>query len=411
MILIKCDYSASPNLSNKRTGTGHAYTHAVLEIFVSYEDTRVVEIEHPDGVKRPHLFSTVKSHQFIGGSESKGKKNNWMFHIDCLRFLIKKLTQQRVDSGREPAKEVVVVTDRCPSQYLCRQNALQVAKYSCVDDDCLPVELGLKHLFAGVNRFKGGHDAEGKVTKMANESNALKNKRGATAWDFYVSVSESCSFEDNFEKSKELEANGCPSLLKSDGMHQINARYYYFVAYEEDTYNARNVGAHEGKIVLANMNNTDDIPPLHSTNKLYMVRGFPASAEPLVTHKIPDEMIAPLRSKLYDIELRSKDNEDNDQFMARFDNDEAGENPSHREAARLDFLNIESGDLHKDDLSGALGDMSPEYIDEFLLRAGAGKVKKRPNKQKMGNVKQWLDADRIKWLYMFRKKKKNGEFV
>ena len=129
-----------------------------MEIFVSYEDTRVVEIEHPDGVKR------------IGGSESKGKKNNWMFHIDSLKFLIKKLIQQRVDSGREPAKEVVVVTDRCPSQYLCRQNALQIAKYSFVDDDLL--ELWLKHLFAVVYRFKGGHDADGKVTKMANESNA-----------------------------------------------------------------------------------------------------------------------------------------------------------------------------------------------------------------------------------------------
>ena len=234
----------------------------------------------------------------------------------------------------------------------------------------------------------------------------MKNKKAATAWDFYVSVSGSSSFENNIEKSKELEAKGCHSLLKSDGMHQINARYYYFVAYDEDTYNARNVGAHEGKIVLANMNNTDDMAPLHSTNKLYMVRGFPASAEPpLVTHEIPDEMIAPLRSKLYDIELKSEGNEDNDRFMARFGNDEANENLSDiREAARLDFLNIESGSLPEDDLSGALDDTSPEYIDEFLLRAGAGRFKKKSNKQKIENVKQWLDADRIKRLYMFRKK-------
>ena len=31
-------------------------------------------------------------------------------------------------------------------------------------------------------------------------------------------------------------------------------------------------------------------------------------------------------------------------------------------------------------------------------------MKKKSNKKKIENVKQWLDADRIKRLYMFRKK-------
>jgi hypothetical protein len=120
-IVIYTDFAANPNLSAIRTATGAVDTHAALAIFISYQYTRM-----PDGMAR----CTKKSHQFIGSAESAGKKTNWMFHNACLKFLVAKLARQLLEEQGIEIREILVMTDRCPGQYLCRQNMLQLAKFS-----------------------------------------------------------------------------------------------------------------------------------------------------------------------------------------------------------------------------------------------------------------------------------------
>ncbi len=96
-----------------------------------------------------------------------------------------------------------MVTDRCLSYYLYHQNALQVSKYSFIDDEC-PQELSLKHLFAVVYRFKGGHDADGKVTKMEKESNALKTRKALQLGTSMFQCLEAVHSKITLKKSKSL---------------------------------------------------------------------------------------------------------------------------------------------------------------------------------------------------------------
>ena len=137
-----------------------------------------------------------------------------------------------------------MVSDRCPSHYWCRQYFLQLAKLS------KELRVTFNHMFAVVHRFKGDHDAEGKVSK-----------RGAV---------------NAFQRSKEPcgSARECFVLCRklftiegrTVGFNEINDRYYYWAVYSQDEYEETILGDNERFVVYADMDCTDDGKALRSTN-------------------------------------------------------------------------------------------------------------------------------------------------
>lgn len=366
-IVINTDFSANPNLTAYRTATGAVDTHAVLAIYISHEYAR-----NRDGT----ATCRKRSHCFIGSSESAGKKNNWKFHTSCLDYLIKKLKKESDEKGGEQATEVVVTTDRCPTQYLCRQNILQIAKYSSKTGN--PT---LKHMFAVVYRFKGDHDAEGKVVKKGIMQHVKKGMKGGTAWDFYVTSKNKTSF----------------SKPEVTGRNKISQREFHFVAYDQAEYERRNSGEHEGNIVLADMNNSDDAKALTSTNKIYMVAGFPPNVTPS-TSKDTEKL---LREVLYDIEYKKGDEENNTEFLARI----AEEGVScEKEHARHDFIILDEEGSDPNVFMVELSSKSTDYLEEFLYRAGRLNPPPKARKGLIQNISKWINASSANRLYILRSK-------
>ena len=368
-IVLYTDFSANPDLTAARTSTGAADTHAVLAIFISFEYTN-----DADG----NVVCTKKSHHFIGSSESAGKKNNWMYHHACLGHLIDTLKRQ----GLTPeVEEVTIATDRCSGQYLCRQSFLQLAKYSSREGN--PV---LKHIFAVVHRFKGDHDAEGKVVKQQITKLVLAGKKGATAWDFYAT----CRSHDVLHPKPNQKLN------------KLDERHFYYVSYDEDDYQNRNKGDHEGRIVLADMNNSDDAKRIEQTKDIYMLSGIPTS-ETTVVQEVSQERQLDLWDILHVLEKKNNDEENNDQFLARIENDSSKRILvlSEAEKGRRDCILIEIGEKDPSVLLTELSGLHKDYMTEFLYRAG--KLKPPKTKKAMTtHISKWLNASATDRLYILR---------
>jgi len=83
------------------------------------------------------ILLIVMSHsQYIGGTESVGKSNDWIFHNGCFKDEIRRNEDVRVvqydDDGIEMVYTYYIATDACPTQYRCRQNFLMAARL-CVE--------------------------------------------------------------------------------------------------------------------------------------------------------------------------------------------------------------------------------------------------------------------------------------
>ena len=323
-----------------------------------------------------------RSHIFIGSSESVGKKNDWQFHISCLNHLIREYQSKRGVS--EIIVEVAVITDRCPTQYLCRQNFLQVAKASKIEDS--PV---LKHYFACVSRFKGDHDAEGKVVKEGIRKLVLGGAEGTTAWDFYVAVKRKYERAEMNEKKE---------------MNKLHERKLYFTVYSEEERSRLDQGEHEGDIVFADMNIRDDTDPIHATNKIHSVEGLKnfvfTSYEDIVD-------LEGIREELYELEHKDYDHCNDDEFLSTFGEEDYPPTPA--ELARFDFLQIERQLVEELDdeeiVMESLLDSTPqfrtEYLNEFLRRCGKRKPPKA-TEAKLNWVRNWLKASPIERLFTHR---------
>eukprot|EP00986_Skeletonema_menzelii_P006460 scaffold2453_cov76-Skeletonema_menzelii.AAC.1 len=376
-LVIYVDYSASAKLRGRRVANSTVDTHAVIEVFIVYDYRTVTEInERGEEVKRE--VCTKRSHIFIGSSESAGKKNDWQFHIACLRYLVRLYQRKRGDSW--PIHEVVIISDRCPTQYLCRQNFLQIAMASTEEDFVV-----VKHGYTCVSRGKGDHDAEGKVVKDGIARLVLGGKKGTKAWDFYSSVRE------EFEKS---------DMNTDEQENHLDERTVSFVVYDQDDFNLRNQGQHEGNIVLANMNIEDDTYPIHSTSKIYGVEALPnfilGSYEDIVDLDVAKE-------GLYELENKETDLQNNDLFLQEYCED----NPTPSEKARHDFLQIEGGlatdgdKLIADSLESQTPKFESEYFEEFVRRCGKLKASKKV-KTNSKWVDAWLQASPIERLFIHR---------
>lgn len=263
-----------------------------------------------------------------------------------------------------------------------RQNFLQLAKYSSKEGN--PV---IRHLFAVVHRFKGDHDAEGKVAKELCQKQVLAGENGSEAWNFY----ETCKSNSKL----------CPKANQK--MNKLDERNFHYVSYDETDFQNRNRGEHEGDIVLANMNNLDDANPLGQTKEIYMLTGIGCDGTTLTQDDIQERQIDILGT-LDELEKKDTDRENSDQFLARIENDIEGELVlSEAEKARHDCILIGIGEIDSSALLTELAGLHQDYIAEFCYRAGKLKPPKG-NKAKLANIRKWLNANDTDRLHILRSK-------
>lgn len=345
-------------------------THAVIEPFIIYEDMR-----DENGV----TSCTTRSQIYIGGCEGKGKRNDWQFHTAGVHDIVDGLNADREKEDRAPLREFIVVTDRCPTQYLCRQNFLQIAKSGTV----------IRHCFACKYCFKGRHDSEGGVLKTGNAYNVMRNESGTTPWELYLGgVKNHTLTEKDTEKSPNLVSN-------------INTRGFRFVVYNQEHFDELNQGEHEGKIVLANMNITDDTKTVDGTQQIYMARGFGASP-PAGLHRIDEEKLKYATWQLDEISGINQDSEDEDDFCKRI-TEEGEDDLDLSDQVRLDFIRSKNGTFkNADELN--LSKKSLPYLDEFLTRIGEKPLPKTRN-TKTKHIQLWFLADKNNKVFIYRSKK------
>lgn len=155
-------------------------------------------------------------------------------------------------------------------------------------------------------------------------------------------------------------------------------------------------GEHKGNIVLTNMDNTDDAKALTSTNKIYMVSGFPSNATPTTSN----DSKKVLREYLYTIENKANDEENNEEFLSRIEDKGIADDAEH---ARRDFILIDGGEKDSNEFLVELPSKSATYLKEFLYRAGHPK----PPQGKQAMIKsmsKWLNSTASDRLHVLRKK-------
>ena len=142
------------------------------------------------------------------------------------------------------------------------------------DEDMPPIPNGitLNHSFAVRYRFKGDHDAEGKVSKHGAANATKEGKEVGTAWDFYCTAKKKFSFV-----GREVKQN------------KLGERNFYYVTYTKDDFDRCNNNEHEGCIVLANMECADDTKAIDGTSDIYMLRGFHADFKPKTDYAVRNE--------------------------------------------------------------------------------------------------------------------------
>ena len=126
--------------------------------------------------------------QFIGGSESKGKSNDWIYHNACFKDEIKRnedVREVQYDAdGIEMVFTYYIATDACPTQYRCRQNFLMAARI-CVE--MFPNKIRVVHFIATKFGFKGAWDGDGgrsKIQLRRAETKSIRSPNALTAFKY-----------------------------------------------------------------------------------------------------------------------------------------------------------------------------------------------------------------------------------
>ena len=137
---------------------------------------------------------------FFGDTINRGKKNDHVFHNNCLTYLINFYDKERIKEGENTIPFNIIHTDNCAPQYKFCQNFLQIKNLS--DNYCKTTDV---HKFAQKYRFKGSWDATGKLVKQAINRLEMRNVRCANANERYFNLSRELTKDRTEEKTKKME--------------------------------------------------------------------------------------------------------------------------------------------------------------------------------------------------------------
>ena len=362
--VFEADFAATPDLCSNRTANAQVMTHAVIEPFIYYEPVEGEEEGTASFIRRSFIY--------IGGCEGKGKRNGWQFHNAALEDVIERVNERRTQNGRDPLETVISITDRCPTQYLCRQNIFQISKSGTK----------IIHVFACKHRFKGVHDSEGGVIKQGNKANVTRGEAGATPFEFYEGAVKEYTLTDEGTEGK-----------------SIRSRDMFFVTYDKEERESLNTGQNKGRVIYADMNNQDDTEQINRTQNIFMVSGFGGSPQASILI-MSDEKLQNVENELNNIDGINRNSDTDDQFYehAKAQKDDL----SNADQARLDFIRCKRGEI-KDSEGFELKKRTLEYKDEFLTRIGSWPLPKS-TATKNKHIRGWIDASRTERIYKYREK-------
>lgn len=204
--------------------------------------------------------------QFFGGAESKGKKNNHVFHNGSLDHIVK---HYRDHQDVLSPLEIVVHTDGAPTQYKNRFTWLKMANFSERHPGC-----SVTHCVSIKYRFKGEWDREGKTTKHALNSGELKGERSRKAFDAYVYASRNLTRTEPNKKWSRYKGWG-DIRIQEKTTNTMDTRRFRYVVYNKEDFDRLNQGEHEEKIVQIDLDNAPDpgVKAFPQSMKIFQVRG------------------------------------------------------------------------------------------------------------------------------------------
>ena len=197
--IICTNFGATLDLFAMEKDNSSVNNHAVLCIYFVLTNRRKVSYEINEGNKDTTIVNDCDKWLFFGDTISRGKKNDHVFHNNCLTYLIQFYDNEIKHDGKDTIPFNIVHTDNCAPQYKCRQNFLQLSK------SFESLNTMVIHKFAQKYRFKGSWDAAGKLVKQAIHRLEMKNERCANANDCYFKLINELPKDGSEASTKKLE--------------------------------------------------------------------------------------------------------------------------------------------------------------------------------------------------------------
>ena len=119
---------------------------------------RDAQVDCKDGSTKTIKTSDMDYWHMWGGSNSKGKMNDHVFHTASMDHIVSHYQQDFAANGQLSIKHVIVWTDNCSNQIKCAHTFLHLATFGERHPG-----VTVTHCFAEKYCFKGVHDGAGKV--------------------------------------------------------------------------------------------------------------------------------------------------------------------------------------------------------------------------------------------------------
>jgi hypothetical protein len=233
---IFTDFAATGNLRADKSDNSSIDGHIILAIYFMFSGQREVEFLNEDGSLDKHLLTKCDITQFIGGTESKGKSNDWIYHNCCILYLIEENESTRVLQYDERGNELVftyfICTDACAGQYRCRQNFLSAAKICC---EKVRNKIRIVYSIATKFGFKGEWDGEGGVSKARLKSEELKGNRSSNPVAAFKTLFDRASITSCRYPVDEWVENKDKRIIRK-ATSVMDSRRYKFVTCKYDEY-------------------------------------------------------------------------------------------------------------------------------------------------------------------------------
>lgn len=297
-IAQKVDFGAVIDLYAEQKLNCNVNNHANVENSVTYSNHRTVTVQVDKRDANGNIYQapetntifTVNVFHFICNSQTKGKKNDHVMHNTDQEAIMEYFTREFESRGIQ-LRKVYKGTDRCGTQYNCRQSHLQTA---AVAENWSGVEVEL--MLHVKSQFKGPHDAAGKEVKYLVRKREQDGERVHDGWALFLAAMEHLDGPTDTPWA-EYEATGNPLILtKNTG--SIDGRRIYFVAetLEEQQKYQMERPEFRDRILLRNqfvLDTHNEKAAIESTNKLYQVRS--------IDKEVPSEHPRVWRAKVDDL--------------------------------------------------------------------------------------------------------------
>ena len=90
---------------------------------------RLVPVPGADGTKYDKRITTNDAWKVYAGASGKGKDNDYFFHHAALNNIVQHYVEQRLKQRQSPLTRIILWTDGCPGQYMCKENFVMVAQF------------------------------------------------------------------------------------------------------------------------------------------------------------------------------------------------------------------------------------------------------------------------------------------